>query len=151
MPVADEVWSAFSTAGFTCWTAEGAPIVVRPAPPGTRAGPFPFAGPVAFLTTDNPHGRVVPDAENARRRAGLGPALDGLGLRWLPAVGGDPAGEHREPGAIVLGLDLAAAAGLGARFDQAAVYVWEPEALHLVACAEDRHDVLGYVAEPGAP
>jgi hypothetical protein len=124
---------------------------VRPAAPGTSDGPFPFAGPVAFLTADNPEGEAVAEAVNARRRELLVEALDHLGLTWIPAVGGDPDDvEHLEPGAVVLGVDLAAAASLGKRFGQAAVYVWTPLALHLVACDGDRHEVLGYAAEPAA-
>lgn len=104
------------------------------------------------MTADNPHGEVVPDAVNAARRAALADVLDDLGLEWLPALGGGPDDvEHREPGALVIGLDVVAAAGLGARFGQAAIYVWAPDALHLVACNLDRHEVLGYAAVPGPP
>jgi hypothetical protein len=122
---------------------------VRPARPGTSDGAFPFASPVAFLTADNPEGEAVSEAVNTRRRELLADALDALGLAWRPAVGGDPDDvEHLEPGAVVLGVDLAAAATLGKRFRQAAVYVWTPLALHLVACDGDRHEVLGYTATP---
>jgi hypothetical protein len=145
--VPDDVWSSFAAAGFTCWCPE--PITVRPAPPGATSGPHPFAEPVAFLTADNPQGRVVPEADNLVRRAALADALDALGASWLPAVGGDPDGDHLEPGAAVPGMDLATATGLSAQFDQAAVYLWTPLALHLVACAGDRHEVLGWTAATG--
>jgi len=142
------VWAAFTIAGFTVEIAGDQAICVRPAPPGTALGPFPFAAPVTFLTADNPHGRTVPEAENDARRTALAALLDDLGLDWLPATGGDPQGDHLEPGAAIVGLDAAAATELGVRFDQAAIYRWEPEALHLVACAGDRHEVLGYTAVP---
>lgn len=147
----DEVWASFTRAGFTCWAPQ--PVTVRPAPPGSTTGPFPFDGPVAFVTADNPQGRQVPDAENVAARSRLAAALDDQGLRWVPALGGDPDGDHREPGAVILGIDVAVAARLGARFDQAAVYVWTAAALHLVACALDRHDVLGFTAaeRPSVP
>jgi len=140
------VWRSFAAAGFSVWCPE--PVTVRPAPPGVATGPFPFAGPVAFLTADNPQGRVVAEADNLVRRAALAAALDELGVTWVPAVGGDPEGAHLEPGAAVLGLGIDAAAELGARFDQAALYLWAPDTLHLVSCAGDRHDVLGYRATP---
>ena len=92
--------------------------------------------------------RPAPAEENTGHRARLTAHLEGSGLAWHPAVGGDPEGDHLEPGALVLGLDLEAARLLGARFSQAAVYVWMPDALHLAACDGTRHDVLGYRAVP---
>jgi len=87
--------------------------------------------------------------ENAIRRADLAADLARRGVEWHPAVGGDPDGRHHEPGAVVVGLDLRSAVGLGGRYGQAAVYIWAPDALHLVACTGDRHDVLGYRASRG--
>ncbi len=104
---------------------------------------------MAFVSADNPHGQAVGGAANLAARAELAAFLDAEGLTWHPAVGGDPAGRHNEPGAAVLGHDLRSAAALGARFAQAAVYLWTPGALHLVACATARHDVLGYRASAG--
>jgi len=140
--VPDEVWAMFATAGFTCWYPS--PVTVLPAAPGLATGPFPFASPVTFVTADNPGGKVVADEENVRRRAELAAFLARSRLVWHLAIGGDPDGEHHEPGAAVLGLDLRSAVEMGARFEQAAVYLWAPDALHLVACVGDRHDVLGY-------
>ena len=122
---------------------------MRPAPTGTACGPFPFSGPATFVTAVNPRGQPAPPEDNARRRDELTRHLAATGLEWHPAIGGDPDGDHLEPGAVVLGLDLAAAAALGARFDQMAVYVWEPGALHLVTCTGGRHDELGYRSMPG--
>lgn len=110
---------------------------------------FPFPGPATFVTAENPSGRALGEEENQARRCALLAWLDAAGLVWHPAVGGDPNGEHLEPGAVVLGLDLTSAAELGARFDQAAVYLWARDALHLLSCTDDRHDVLGYRAAPG--
>jgi len=104
---------------------------------------------VTFVTADNPQGRVTSEDLNRAWRAELTAFLDDAGLVWHPAVGGDPTGDHHEPGAVVEGLDLRSAAELGARFDQAAVYLWAPDGLHLVACADNRHDILGYRATPG--
>jgi len=145
--VPDEVWRSFGTAGFTCWCPD--PITVRPAPTGTASGPFPFPDAAAFVTADNPQGIVVAEEANRSRRAALAAELDRMDLTWHPAVGGDPDGQHHEPGAVVLELDVRSAAALGARFEQAAVYLWAPDALHLVACAGDRHDLLGYRATTG--
>jgi hypothetical protein len=92
----------------------------------------------------NPFGRQAPGAQNDERRRDLEGHLASCGLAWHPAVGGDPDGDHLEPGCLVLDLDLRTAAELGARFEQAAVYLWDAAALHLVACHSDRHDVLGY-------
>lgn len=122
---------------------------MRPGPPSLLSGPFPFATSATFVTADNPGGATRPFAENQARRTGLAAFLDAAGLVWHPAVGGDPDGDHLEPGAVVLGLALAAAADVGARFGQAAVYVWTPAALHLLACADDRHDILGYHSTAG--
>jgi len=146
--VADELWASFTTAGFTCWCPE--PVTVRPVPGGRTSGPFPVAGPATFVTTDNPGGRAVADEENLARRSQLTAFLTDAGLVWYPAVGGAPGGNHLEPGALVLGLDVASAAALGARFGQAAVYLWTPAGLHLIACAGDRHEILGYQATPAA-
>lgn len=145
--VADELWAAFTTAGFTCWVPDA--VTVRPLPPGRLSGTFPLPAPATFLTADNPGGGPVTDQENVARRRELATYLDAGGYRWHLAVGGDPDGENLEPGALLLGLDLVTATRLGARFEQAAVYVWERHALHLVACAGTRHDVLGYRATPG--
>lgn len=92
---------------------------------------------------------MAAEAANTRRRGDLAAFLDAEAATWHPAVGGDPDGPHLEPGAVVLGLDLAAAAALGARFGQLAVYVWTPDALHLLSCTTARHDILGYRAFPG--
>lgn len=101
------------------------------------------------MTADNPHGRAGTEVDNRARRARLAAFLESTRSVWHPAVGGDPEGDHREPGALVLGLDLRSACDLGARFDQAAVYRWDPDALHLVACTGGRHDILGYRATTG--
>jgi hypothetical protein len=104
------------------------------------------------VTADNPQGALGSEDENRARRAALAAYLDGRDLVWHPALGGDPNGDHLEPGALVLGLDMSSAAALGARFDQAAVYVWTPAALHLLACTEPRREILGYrvISRPSA-
>ena len=122
---------------------------MRPGPPGSRSGPFPFGTSATFVTADNPGGATRPPLENEERRVGLAASLDAAGLGWHPAVGGEPDGDHLEPGVVVLGLALDAAADLGARFGQVAIYQWTPDALHLLACDGDRHDILGYSSTAG--
>ena len=137
---------AFRSAGFTCWCPSA--MTVRPAPAGSVEGPFPLPGPATFVTADNPHGRPAGDEANRAGRAALAALLDEHRLAWFPAVGGE--GDHREPGALVLGLDRPSAIALGRRFQQAAVYIWAAEGLHLVACASSRAELLGYRAVVGS-
>ena len=148
-------WAEYAVAGFTYWPDHGPPVSVAPRDDGVIDGSFPLPGPASFVTAHNPWGPIIDAAENDRRHRALLADIAAHGWRWLPAVGGDPAGSHTEDGVLLLDADPPDAAGpaealsLAARFDQDAIYVWRADIFELIACDGSRHDRLGWTAEVG--
>ncbi|OIJ67458.1 DUF3293 domain-containing protein [Streptomyces mangrovisoli] len=112
-------------------------VHVEPRSPGVAEGPFP--GPaqgatVHVITAWNPLGRTASFAANARAHRLLLAEVRSLGPTWWPAEGRDKQGMHREESVAVVGLDDAAALGLGRRFGQDAIFAWTPDAWRLLTC-----------------
>ncbi|MFJ5534677.1 DUF3293 domain-containing protein [Streptomyces sp. NPDC093261] len=120
-------------------------IRVTPGPgdgaPGL-ASPLVGGHTVHIVTAFNPGGRQATAYANLRAQHELLRILGLRGLRWWPAVGGDPAGTHAEISAAVAGLDDAQARALGRRFGQDAVFAWSPASWRLLDCAEVAHDTV---------
>lgn len=78
----------------------------------------------AFMTAWNPGSRPLPEAENARRQAGLLALLRERGFEWL-AGSGIPAGGDWQPeeSVLVLDVDREDAVAIARAFGQAAI-VW---------------------------
>ena len=155
-------WAEYAAAGFTYWPDDDSPasdsaVSVAPRADGLVEGAFPLSFPGAFVTAHNPGGPIIDATENDRRHCALLADIADHGWRWLPAVGGDPAGSHTEDGVLLLDADPAhahapspaEALSLAARFDQDAIYVWRADVFELIACDGSRHDRLGWTAEVG--
>ncbi|MFF3361301.1 DUF3293 domain-containing protein [Streptomyces misionensis] len=124
-------------------------VRVEPRAFGTAEGAFPEAAgraAVHVITAWNPRGRTASAGANARAHRLLLGEVHRLGLAWWPAEGGDPGGTHREESVAVVGLDDAAARGLGRRFGQDAVFAWTPGAWRVLACGTGAASVSGWAA-----
>ncbi|MFJ8007551.1 DUF3293 domain-containing protein [Streptomyces fagopyri] len=120
-------------------------IRVAPGPlDGVKGLPYPLdsAHTLHIVTAFNPHGRQTTAWANLRSQHELLHTIGLRGLRWWPAVGGDPVGTHAEISAAVVGLDDAQARSLGRRFGQDAVFAWSPTSWRLLACADTAHDTV---------
>ena len=147
-------WAEYAVAGFTYWPDDGSPasdsaVSVAPRADGLVEGAFPLSFPGAFVTAQNPGGPIIDATENDRRHCALLADIADHGWRWLPAVGGDPAGSHTEDGALLLDASPEDAIALATRFGQDAIYVWHVDVFELIACDGSRHDRLGWTAEVG--
>ena len=147
-------WAEYAVAGFTYWPDDGSPasdsaVSVAPRADGLVDGAFPLPGPASFVTAHNPGGPIIDATENDRRHAALLADIADHGWRWLPAVGGDPAGSHTEDGVLLLDASPEDAIALATRFGQDAIYVWRADVFELIACDGSRHDRLGWTAEVG--
>jgi hypothetical protein len=83
----------------------------------------PLRSPLVLVTAWNPQGRERDRRVNRAANHALRAALDAEHLEWCPALGRAPDGSWAEPGFAVGGLADDAAAALGRRWDQIAVYV----------------------------
>jgi len=122
----------------------GLGLVLRPGPPGRVDGAFPFDTPVHVVTAHNPGPAYLDEAENAARQARLEADLDARGLEHWTTVAGAEDGSHAEVGALVVGLDDAAARALGAAWGQDAVFRWSPTAWTVLACDDAAAVDLGW-------
>ena len=86
------------------------------------------------ITADNPRGQVRPESENQRERRALRQALERRGLTFVPVLGRDPEGPHREPGFGVSG-GLEAVVELALRFGQDGLFRFDGERFWLVSSA----------------
>lgn len=78
----------------------------------------------AFLTACNPHSRTLDASANRDRHQALKDELMRRGLTFVEGIGEHPTnGWPGEPSVLVLGISLASAKQLGARFEQNAI-VW---------------------------
>jgi hypothetical protein len=120
-------------------------IRVTPGPlDGATSLPYPIDGAhtIHIVTAFNPHGSHATTRANLRAQDELLHTIGLHGLRWWPAVGGDPAGTHAEISAAVVGMDDAQARALGRRFGQDAVFAWSPASWRLLACVCAAHDTV---------
>jgi hypothetical protein len=83
----------------------------------------------AVVTACNP-GRMLPDAENARRERELWRAAEQSGARFLRADGVNADGTEREVG-VAIALDRDRSVALGAEFGQSAIFWFDGEAFWL--------------------
>lgn len=78
----------------------------------------------AYVTACNPHSRVSPPDDNARRQAALVAELTHRGLAFLPGIAQHPSnGWSGEESFLVFGLSLDAAEALARALEQTA-FVW---------------------------
>lgn len=123
---------------------DGRALVLRPRPAGQVVGTFPFDAPVHVVTAHNPGADRPGPAENDARQARLEADLDARGLRHWRTVAGAEDGSHAEEGALVAGLDDAAARELGAAWGQDAVFRWSATAWTVLACDDAPSTDLGW-------
>jgi hypothetical protein len=105
-------------------------------PEAWEAAIVPLRAPVTLVTAWNPRGRETPGDRNRAANRRLRDTLDARGWTWRPALGRARGGSWAEPGFAVGGLTRAAAAALGAEWDQLAVYVVTAE--EVIVLASDR-------------
>lgn len=110
----------------------------------TGMWPKDLGAPVLIVTAWNPDSIILPAADNRARNQLLVAELDRTGATFWPAVGRDPDTDHHEDGFAVSGLTLAEGVTLGARHDQAAIFVWTPGAWAVVSCSDDRSHLSGW-------
>ncbi|MEU4327035.1 DUF3293 domain-containing protein [Nonomuraea dietziae] len=143
MPVAN--WQLYQAAVVRL-AVDGAWLQVAPAEPGVHAGAFPDpeGRTIHVITAHNPRGRTVPAADNARAHRRLTAELDALALSWWPAAGGDVTWTHVEESVAVVGLDDDTARRIGARYEQDAVFAWDPRRWRLLECEGDHQVTSGW-------
>lgn len=84
----------------------------------------------AFITACNPFSKPFDAAANTQRQAALANELTHLGVKFIDGIGQHPSGEWPgEPSFLVLGISLAAAKELGARYEQNAIVWAGPDAV----------------------
>jgi len=126
-------------------------LVVRSAPLGVVGEwPWPWSERVHILTAWDPGHERLSEADNRRRQMALEADLRPMGDAIWVAVGVDPGSGHREEGVAVAGLSEAAAAALGARYRQDALFLWTPAAWTIVACTGGRRLASGWSIDHGS-
>lgn len=96
----------------------------------------PLRAPVTLVTAWNPGGRETTAAINRAANRQLQAALDARSWSWRPALGRAHDGSWAEPGFAIGGLSEAAAADLGAEWQQLAVFVISAD--EVIVLASDR-------------
>lgn len=126
----------------------GSPVRVRRRDDGVP-GPWPegLGEPACIVTAWNPRSMRLDPLANARRQGALVAELAERGLAWWPAVGWDPASDHREDSVVVAGLGEDEAVALGRRHGQEAVYVWTRRSWAIVSCVDGRRVEGGWTLE----
>ena len=95
---------------------------------------------VHVITAWNPRGaRVTPSANDERQRD-FEEQLNQLTHRWVPAAGVADNGLWAEASAAITGLTREQAVHIGRRWDQEAIFEWDPVAsvVAVVSCVDDR-------------
>lgn len=113
-----------------------------------------------FLSASNPHSRPLSAARNAARHAALRDELEDRGCRLLQGMGRSEDGAWREPGLLIVGLNLTVIDGLARRFGQnaalrlqrgasARLRLYRPEWRGALSAADDLE--WAELVEPGLP
>ena len=144
----DDPWAGYARTVVQIARVGESDLIVRAAPRGAHGGwPWPSPEPVHVLTAWDPGTELLGERENREREAALEAELEQLGpAGWWPAVGVDPVSGHREEGVAVRGLAEDDVRGMGARYDQDAIFSWTPSQWAIVACLGGRRVVLGWSA-----
>ncbi len=100
----------------------------------------------ALVTAHNPHGRIIPPAENDARAAALRARLTRAGLPWVAVDAGAADFSHCEA-SLAIACTLDEGLALARDEEQVALFWVEAGGLWLVDCAsEARHYVAGWGA-----
>lgn len=102
------------------------------------------------ITAFNPMSEDRPLEENRAANRELEAALLDTGRKYCPAVNRSPEGDWEEPGFAIEGLTREEARELGRRFGQYAVFEIGRHELRVVACFEERVEVIPALP-PGEP
>jgi hypothetical protein len=148
--ISDATWAAYIRTEVTFSPNGRTAFTVCPAPLGTT-GHWPpgFSPPVHILTAWDP-GEERPDVDvNRARQAEMDAELRALGLDLCPGVGRAPGSPHFEDGVAVSGLSTDHALGLAARYGQAAIFQWTPDALVTLSCVGARRHEGGWSISDG--
>lgn len=148
----EEKWAAYRDAVIRLETPGGA-VWVAPAPVTCTAGtyPDPEGRAICVITAHNPAGQTVSGEENARSQERLERELTRRGRTWCRAAGGDPAWEHVEASAAVVGVEESEVVALGAEFGQDAVFVLSPAGRRVAGCLSARDIATGWSVSAERP
>jgi uncharacterized protein DUF3293 len=83
------------------------------------------------LTAWNPHGRSTDEATNRGRDRELREWLGARHIRWVPADGVSPDGEHREEGVAAV-MSVERGRELAVRYQQSAIYAYDGSVMWLL-------------------
>ncbi|MGI8808896.1 MAG: DUF3293 domain-containing protein [Acidimicrobiales bacterium] len=123
-----ERWDAYATTVIS--TAEGSPLS------GPGAVEIPFAAPVHIITAWNPGSITRSPQANRDANVELARLLKNHELAPIPVVGASPDRSWHEESLLVEGLSRRAAAELGERFGQLAVFELTGEELLVLRCPD---------------
>ena len=95
---------------------------------------------VHIITAWNPRGARVAPTESDERQRDFEEQLNQLRHRWLPAAGVAEDGLWAEASAAIIGMTREHAVHIGGRWDQEAIFEWDPVAsiVAVVSCVDDR-------------
>lgn len=130
------------------WARDGEVSVLA----GPGAGSLPAAAPLHVITSQDPRGEPQPTERNAVLLADLLRWADAElpAARWWLVTGCDPETGHAEQGIAVAGLERAAAAAHGARWQQLAIYELRDDELIVVPCDGGPEPTGGFDRAPRA-
>lgn len=97
---------------------------------------------IHVITAFNPLSEDRPLEENRAANRELEAALLDTGRMYRPAVNRSPEGDWEEPGFAIESLTREEARELGRRFGQYAVFEIGKEEVRVVACSEERVEVI---------
>lgn len=105
---------------------------------------------VQLITAWNPRGRPLALGDNWTRQEEFERWLDDVGHQWAPAAGVAEDGTWAEAGVAVAGLARPDAVAIGRRYEQEAIYEWDPAGhrISIVSCVDDRVWIRHARAQP---
>lgn len=143
--MSEDLWAAYAATLVDVTLPNGAIRRVSQTP-NVGGDTWPFDVPLAWIMTAcNPRSELLDEAANIVRHRELGEELAAAGALAIPNVGydpGDPA--WSEPGYTVPGADVDLIVELAHRWEQNAIFSWQPDRWEIIGVLLPGRSVGGW-------
>lgn len=150
--MATPAWALYLRTIVDVELRSGKTLRIHPARPhDVGAWPNSLPSPVYVLTAWNPGADPLPLEVNRERQRSLEAELDSINVSRWKAIGRDTDSDYFEEGVAIHGLDEDEAIDVACRFDQDAIYSWEPSVWATLSCQDRSRIEQGWWIEPLPP